>query len=345
LFPGFLASWIPDESVLSQAVNTFFLNVAKPRGWTSGRVLSHVRRSLGIRKVGHWGTLDPEASGVLPVAVGGATRLLPYLDPWPKVYLAVIRLGIETDSCDLAGKVIAEAPVPPLTPDLVSAALARFTGEILQAPPAFAAVRSDGVRAYERARRGEEVVLAPRPVTVKRIELLAIRLPDLVLRVTCGPGTYIRSIARDLGGALSTRGTLARLVRSRSGPFLLREARSPRCFTPGYLAAGGEGVVSPMTALPHLRRVELGSGDLILMRQGRDLPPPAGVPSAAGEAKVLLHAGDLVGIGRIAPGGWVHPETVLAAGEVKDIATKALPGYIVSTEKDEKTEREGGTDS
>lgn len=307
-------------------MNPLFLNVAKPRGWTSGKVLSHLRRSLGTRKLGHWGTLDPEAAGVLPVAVEGATRLLPYLDPWPKVYLAVVRLGIETDTCDLVGKVVAEAPVPPLTPDLVAAALVPFTGEILQAPPAFAAVRSDGVRAYERARRGEEVVLAPRPVTVKKIEMLVIRSEELVLRVTCGPGTYIRSIARDLGIALATRGTLARLVRVRSGPFRLRDARSPWRFAAASLSVGEPGVVLPATALSHLRQVELREGEEGALRQGRDLPPPEGLPSAAGEAMLLLSAGRTVGIGRVTPGGWVHPETILAVENGKALATKDLPG-------------------
>ena len=189
------------------------LNINKPAGWTSHDVVAWVRRVLREKRAGHAGTLDPMATGVLLVCLGQATRVAEYLMGGEKVYRAEAQLGIVTDTYDADGEVMASAPVPPLTADDLRRTLAGFVGEIMQVPPAYSAIKQDGVAAYRKARRGEAVTLAPRPVTIRRIELLDWTPADapaasgdrLTIEVTCGAGTYIRSLTHDLGQALGLR--------------------------------------------------------------------------------------------------------------------------------------------
>jgi tRNA pseudouridine55 synthase len=202
------------------------LNLDKPAGWTSHDVVAWVRRTLGQRSAGHAGTLDPMATGVLLVCVGQATRVVEYLTAGDKVYRAVARLGAATDTYDRTGAVTASAPVPELTAAALTDALASFIGDIQQVPPAYSAIKQEGVAAYQKARRGETVTLAPRPVTIYGIEILDWTPPDLTLEVHCGPGTYIRSLAHDLGQALGCGAHLASLVRTRSGSFTIEDATS-----------------------------------------------------------------------------------------------------------------------
>ncbi len=204
--------------------------VDKPEGITSHGVVARVRRTLGTRKVGHAGTLDPMATGVLVLGINRATRLLGHLMLTDKAYDATIRLGLTTTTDDREGEPLAHAPraaVDALTDDAVGAALRRFVGDIEQVPTAVSAIKVDGRRAYQRVRDGEEIRLAARPVTVhgidahelRRVEVGDAMYVDLDVSVRCSSGTYVRAIARDLGAALGVGGHLAALRRTAVGPF------------------------------------------------------------------------------------------------------------------------------
>lgn len=201
-----------------------YLVFDKPAGWTSHDVVGKVRRVLGERRVGHAGTLDPAAVGVLPIAVGLATRTVEYLSDASKAYLADITFGVTTDSADIDGSVTAIAEAGDLTEAEISAALRAFEGDQLQVPPMHSAIRVDGERLYERARRGEEIEVAARPVTINEVRLVAWTPPTAQVFVSCSKGTYIRSIARDLGEVVGTGAYMSNLVRVRTGPFTLADS-------------------------------------------------------------------------------------------------------------------------
>ncbi len=201
-----------------------FLNVHKPIGPTSHDLVDAVRRLGKLHKVGHLGTLDPMAEGVLPLAVGMATRLSPYLMDVDKVYQGVIRLGIETDTYDGEGRVVAERPVPQISLEALEKVLDGFRGEIQQRVPPFSAVKRGGKRLYERARAGEEVPEVVRTVVIYRLDVLRWEPPELEVRVHCSKGTFLRGLAHDIGRALGCGGHLASLVRLRSGPFRIETA-------------------------------------------------------------------------------------------------------------------------
>ena len=206
--------------------------VDKPAGLTSHDVVARVRRLAGTRRVGHAGTLDPMATGVLLVGVGRATRLLGHLALHDKDYLATMRLGVTTSTDDAEGEPLARTPAVHLVPADVLAAMTVLTGEIEQRPPAVSAIKVAGVRAYTRARSGEDVVLALRRVTVSRFTAIDLRpdadlgVLDVDVEVTCTSGTYIRALARDLGAALGVGGHLSALRRTRVGAFDLSTART-----------------------------------------------------------------------------------------------------------------------
>lgn len=205
------------------------LIVDKPSGWTSHDVVARVRRLMGTRRVGHAGTLDPMATGVLVVGVEKATRLLGQLALTEKEYLATIRLGQATDTGDAEGTMVASASAGVVNIEAVRAGAAALTGEILQVPPAVSAIKVGGKRAYQLARAGSAPVLAPRPVTVRSFRVLAARPVDEALdvdvSVTCSSGTYVRALARDLGDELGVGGHLTMLRRTRVGPYGLDAAR------------------------------------------------------------------------------------------------------------------------
>jgi tRNA pseudouridine55 synthase len=201
-----------------------FLVIDKPAGWTSHDVVGRVRRLLGQRQVGHGGTLDPAATGVLPVAVGAATRVLEYVSDATKTYLADITFGVETDSYDVDGTVIHTADAGAVDEVTVAEALNRFRGAIEQVPPMHAAIKIGGRPLYELAHRGEVIERAPRRIEMYVLELLDWQPPVATLLVDCSKGTYIRSLARDLGEALGVGAYLSNLVRVRSGPFSLCDA-------------------------------------------------------------------------------------------------------------------------
>ena len=201
--------------------------VDKPEGWTSHDVVAFLRPILGTRRVGHAGTLDPLASGLLVVLYGHATRLATELHLARKTYLADVVLGAETTTDDREGAASARAEVPELDDGVVRGILARFVGRQLQVPPAYSAIHVGGRRAYARSRRGETVLLGPRPIEIDSLELLARERGRIRLRVVCSSGTYVRALARDLGRALGTRAHLGGLRRLAIGPFVVDEAVTP----------------------------------------------------------------------------------------------------------------------
>ena len=216
------------------------LVVDKPAGWTSHDVVARVRRLASTRKVGHAGTLDPMATGVLVIGIGRATRLLTYVTGVDKDYAATVRLGVATTTDDAEGEVVARADATDVTRDALDAAVAALTGDISQVPSAVSAIKVDGQRAYARVRAGEDVELAARPVHVARFAVLDVRpgvqdaadgapataVLDVDVEVTCSSGTYVRALARDLGTALGVGGHLTALRRTRVGGFGLDRART-----------------------------------------------------------------------------------------------------------------------
>lgn len=231
------------------------LNLLKPPGMTSHDVVSVVRRTLGIKKVGHTGTLDPGVAGVLPICVGKATRLAEYITGEDKAYRAEITFGITTDTEDSFGEVTGEKEAAHLTRGDVAYVLPRFQGEIMQVPPMVSAVKVGGKRLYELAREGVAIERQARPVTIHRLQLLAFRpgpRPVVYLDVVCSKGTYIRTLAADIGDALGVGAHMSYLVRTRSGSFTLSEAA-----TLEELAAGTAPMLSPAAALGNMPRVTL----------------------------------------------------------------------------------------
>lgn len=221
--------------------------VDKPSGMTSHDVVSRMRRIARTRRVGHAGTLDPMATGVLVIGVGKATRLMQYLTLTDKEYTATIRLGESSPTDDADGAVVAVAPAAGIDLDQLRAAMRPLTGQIMQVPSTVSAIKVDGQRAYKRARAGEIVDLPARPVTVSRFDVLAVRADgdrlDVDVAVACSSGTYVRALARDLGAALAVGGHLAALRRTRVGPFTIDQAH-----TLDELAALDDPVTLPLAA-------------------------------------------------------------------------------------------------
>ncbi len=285
------------------------LPVDKPVGPTSHDAVAAVRRALRTRQVGHTGTLDPFASGLLLVCFGPATRLAEYLTPLPKTYRAVMRLGEATDTDDRTGEVVARSDDwRGLAPEQVRAALERQVGEIEQLPPRFSAKKVGGERMYAAARRGEEVERKPSRVVIHRVELLDVRLPEVEFEVECGSGTYIRAIARDAGEALGVGGHLAELRRTRMGAHSVEAAVPLDALGDAERVAAA--VLSPADAVAHLPRVAVDEAGAAALGFGRALPAPEDVP--AGVPLALVGAGGaLLAIGE-RNGDRVQPRKVLA---------------------------------
>ena len=292
-----------------------FLVIDKPAGPTSHGCVAAVRRAYGLKRVGHGGTLDPAVTGVLPIALGPATRLLPYLRG-DKLYRAVVQLGLRTSSDDLEGDVLERRSPPALDTAALEEALAGFRGEILQRPPAVSAVHVGGERAYARARRGEVVELPPRPVTIHSLLLLGWDSAEAraELEVRCSAGTYIRSLARDLGEHLGCGAALARLRRTETLGFDLSTAVDLERLASGPLPP----LLDPLLALGHLERRQLLAEELPSWRCGRALPLRAGAADQAGSdpAIALVEAGPARSIAEVlgtpasaGPAGSDTPET------------------------------------
>ncbi|TVR69054.1 MAG: tRNA pseudouridine(55) synthase TruB [Sphaerobacteraceae bacterium] len=203
-----------------------FINVDKPLGWTSHDVVGKLRRILSTRKIGHAGTLDPAATGVLVAGVGRATRFLDYVQSSSKEYLAHVVLGTESESADIDGRMVDHLQDSIFPPELrdIESALRPFIGQIEQVPPKFSAIKIDGEPIYRKARRGESVDVPTRTVTVHELSVVSYRFPDLILAVTCGSGFYVRSLARDVGESLGIPSYLHHLVRTRVGDYTLQSS-------------------------------------------------------------------------------------------------------------------------
>lgn len=296
------------------------LLVDKPAGPTSHDVVERVRRALGERRVGHTGTLDPFATGLLALCVGRATRLARFLSAGDKVYLASVRLGFATTTDDLTGEPL--SPASPARPAraALEAALASLVGTFDQLPPAFSARHVGGRRSHELARRGETVPRTATPVTVHSLRLLSHEDEVVRLEVRCSPGTYVRALARDLGERLGTGGHLVALRRTRSGPFDLG-----RALAGDDLARAAESLVPMRELLPDLPAARVGPAGRALVAHGRDLGAQDvldGFPAAGADTVRLVDAeGELlaVAVRRVfeprTPGlprvEALHPEVVL----------------------------------
>lgn len=286
------------------------LLVDKPAGWTSHDVVRWVRRELGLRRVGHAGTLDPFATGLLPCLVGPVTRLLPPLHGWRKTYVGVVALGAESPTGDLEGLTEPPRAVPTPPAAAIAAAEARLRGTYLQQPPAFSAKKVGGVRAHELARRGFEAPLSPVRVTVHRLRL--VRAPEGRIRFAAevSSGTYLRSLARDLGRLLGTGGHLAALRRTGIGPMRVRGALRP-AESQGREAGLAAALLPPERIPLDLPTVRLDRDAGAGFALGRAIPGPADL--AAGPVRVLDEAGRLAGLGEIDPAGALWPRTVLVS--------------------------------
>ena len=227
-----------------------FLVVDKPAGQTSHDIVDEARRWLGTRRVGHLGTLDPQATGVLPLAIRQATKLIPFIEARHKAYDGTIVLGSETDTLDAEGEIVASHAGPLPARDEVLAALTRFRGDIQQVPPMYSAVKKDGVPLHRLARQGIDVEREPKWITIDSLELTRFESPELDLRVHCSAGTYVRVLAADLGRVLGCGAHLGGLRRTASGPFRIEQARTVADCAEAAASGKLEGeLISPVVAL------------------------------------------------------------------------------------------------
>ncbi len=293
-----------------------FLNLNKPLGLTSHDCVAQLRRLLNTKKIGHAGTLDPLASGVLPIAIGRATRLLQYL-PEGKAYRATVRFGLTTDSDDLEGQVLTQVPAPDLAQAQVIAALPLFHGSIQQVPPRYSAIQVDGKRLYDLARSGQAVTPPTRTVVIDQIDVLDWRsgeFPEIDLAIVCGAGTYIRSIARDLGQSVGTGATLAGLCRTASSGFELDHSLTLEQLAEQLSHATSLPLVLPMPALAQLEAIVLPDemakrwcfGQKVLVEMLLDLPSPLVDPQPDTAYRVHNAAQEFLGVTQIEPveTGW-----------------------------------------
>ncbi|QEG34225.1 tRNA pseudouridine(55) synthase TruB [Bythopirellula goksoeyrii] len=268
-----------------------FLNINKPAGWTSRDVVNRVQRLVRPAKAGHAGTLDPLATGVLVVAVGRATRLIEYVQQKQKRYEASFLLGRRSPSEDIETEVseIVEATIPTLTE--INAALPRFVGSIEQRPPAYSAVHVAGRRAYDLAREGKEVSIAPRSVEVDRLDFTRYEYPELDLAIDCGSGTYVRSLGRDLAESLGTGAVMSRLVRTAIGEFTLNQSVAIDELTPERIE---EELVPLAVAVSHLPQMMLSSEQVRELEFGRTIAVEG--YRAGAEIAGINGRGDLVAV-------------------------------------------------
>jgi tRNA pseudouridine55 synthase len=278
----------------------------KPVGLSSNAALGRAKRLLGIRKAGHTGTLDPMASGLLVLCFGEATKVAGFLLDGDKTYLAEVRLGISTETDDAEGEMVERRPVPELSDEDLERVLAGFRGAIEQVPPMYSALKRDGQRLYQLARRGEVVDRPPRAVTIHELILLARDGEHLSLRVRCSKGTYIRSLARDLGEELGCGAHMSALRRTRSDPFDLDDAIELAALEALESEAARGRLLPPDTALQHLPAVQLESEDTERLLMGQRL---SGLPgeTVEGLARIYGHQGFL-GIGEADGRGGLKPK-------------------------------------
>jgi tRNA pseudouridine55 synthase len=242
------------------------LNIDKPPSWTSREAVDHVARLVRPTKVGHAGTLDPLATGVLLVLVGPATRLMDYSHRLPKRYRATFLLGRQSATDDIEGEVTELESVAEPSAEQLASVLPSFLGQIEQRPPAHSAVKVQGRRAYKLARRGEAVELRPRPVMIHSLAVVRYEYPELVLDIECGTGTYVRALGRDMAEALGTAAVMSALVRTAIGPFRVEESLAVDAIDGESLAGQ---ILPPVEVLVDIPRITLTADEMIEVRNGR----------------------------------------------------------------------------
>ena len=268
------------------------LNIDKPPGVTSRSVVNQIQQLVRPAKIGHAGTLDPLATGVLVLGIGAATRLLQYVQRMPKQYRATFLLGRSSPTEDVEGDVTLQTDAPRPSAEAIRSAARELTGTLLQRPPAYSALKVRGRRAYDLARRGERVELEPRRVNVYRIEVVRYEYPELELRIDCGHGTYVRSLGRDLAERLGTQAVMSALVRTAVGCFQLEEAIAPDRLDRASIEAHLRPLRSAVEALPTVR---LSDAEVAAIRNGRTIrraelsgEEPVAAVDAAGTLVAIL---------------------------------------------------------
>jgi tRNA pseudouridine55 synthase len=293
-------------------------------------VVRRVRRALKVRKIGHLGTLDPFATGLLPLCVGEATKLVPFLMPELKTYLAQVRLGEETTTQDLTGEVVARSDKMP-GPEEVHEAAARLVGEIEQIPPMFSALHHQGERLYKLARRGVVVELKPRKVVIHRLEVSAVALPLVTLSVTCAAGAYIRTLAADLGKALGCGAHLAGLRRLAVGPFKVEAALPLTALKKANYEEISARLIPLGECLPSLKQVVVDADQARSLRQGRPVPYLTNDLGGGERVRVLLSQ-ELVAVASVRAADsqtWLTPIRVFP-GSQQSTVREASPLIEVS---------------
>ena len=318
------------------------LLVDKPEGLTSAAVVARVRRVLGGVKAGHTGTLDPFATGLLPLCLGEGTKLATYLSETDKVYEGIIRLGVCTDTHDRTGEVTATAEVPALTADTIAALATEFSGTIAQVPPVISAIKRGGRPMYQLARRGEAPELEPREVTIRSLELAVVDPERLSVRIECSKGFYVRSLARDIGDRLGCGGLLESLRRTRVGRFDIEEAVALGDLEgPGGFEMAQERILPMLEGVAHLRRVDLTARDAGDLRLGRQGPLLRINPGEPGERIRLAVGNELVAVA-VSEGRLWTLDRVFAAPPM-NLASCPAPTYVLDphvsqTEEEERNE-------
>jgi tRNA pseudouridine55 synthase len=281
------------------------LLVDKPEGLTSAAVVARVKRMLGQAKVGHLGTLDPFATGLLPICLGEGTKLAQFLAADAKRYVGAITLGATTDTLDRTGTILERRPVPRLEPRAVAQAAAGLRGAVMQTPPMYSALKRDGVPLYRLARAGREVVRAPRPVHVAALDVAIVAFDRLAFAVECSKGTYVRSLAHDLGAALGTGAHLSALRRTGFGPFTVADA-VPLHALEEAAREGRLSLLSPSSAMAAYRAVVADAALISAIRHGRQRALRAlGAPRGRAEVVRIESAeGALVAVAEADGDGW-----------------------------------------
>jgi len=275
----------------------------KPVGMTSTHAVAVVRRMLNAKKAGHAGTLDPLASGLLPLAFGEATKTVPYVVDGEKAYAFTVTFGIETDTDDAEGRIVQKSDARPTEADIL-AALPRFTGSVTQVPPRYSAIKVDGERAYDLARGGEEVELQPRVVEIHALRLVSFDGQSAMLEAECGKGTYVRAIARDLGRLLGCYGYVTALRRTRVGPFTVADSVPYSALETDPLAVM-TALRSVETGLRELTEVPVGGDGPMRLRRGQSVLLRGRDAPAEGETVYATNAGQVIAIGTVERGEFV----------------------------------------
>jgi tRNA pseudouridine55 synthase len=279
-------------------INGGFLNINKPAGMTSMDVIRIVRRLTGQRKVGHGGTLDPDATGVLPICIGRATRFIDRFVQGRKVYKATATFGTSTDTYDASGRVTDESDPSTITREAIEAALPGFMGEIRQIPPMYSAIKVKGVRLYKLAREGKEIEREPREVVVYGLDITSWNSPTLELRIECGSGFYARSVIHDLGQDLGNTAHLGKLIRSQVGRFTLGEAVTLEGLEESTKAGDWEQMLHPIdTALLDLPAVVVDPLQEEAIGFGKSIQPGSGATASdASQVRAYNREGELIAL-------------------------------------------------